>query len=116
MVPMDMSMPMNKAGAASAEGTHKAKGTVKKLDEKKGVVTLDHGPVNTLKWPPMVMGFKVKDKALMKSLATGKTVEVEFVQEGNDYVITAVKEALAGVCARGLGHRLPGARPSKASM
>ena len=37
------------------------------------------------------MGFKVKDKMLQDKLADGKTVEFEFMQEGQDYLITAVK-------------------------
>ncbi len=37
------------------------------------------------------MGFKVKDSALLNKLTEGKRVEVEFVQEGKDYVIQSVQ-------------------------
>lgn len=84
------SMQMGKS-AASSQTSHKASATVKKLDDKNGVVTLAHGPVPSLNWPPMSMGFKVKDKALLPKLAAGKKVDVEFIQEGNDYVVTSVK-------------------------
>nr|WP_238136989.1 copper-binding protein [Variovorax sp. JS1663] len=39
----------------------------------------------------MTMKFLVKDKALWEKLAEGKQVEVEFTQEGKDYVVTKVK-------------------------
>jgi len=54
-------------------------------------VTLAHGPVPSLKWPAMTMGFGVKDKALLGKLAPEKKIEFEFVQQGRDYVITSVK-------------------------
>jgi Cu(I)/Ag(I) efflux system protein CusF len=37
------------------------------------------------------MGFSVKDKTLLDKLTVGKKVDVEFTQQGSDYVITAVK-------------------------
>jgi Cu(I)/Ag(I) efflux system protein CusF len=71
----------------SAGAAHKATATVEKVDPAAGVVTLSHGPVKSLNWPAMTMGFKVRDKALLDKLAQGKRVEVEFVQSGKDYVI-----------------------------
>ena len=84
-------MEMSKKPAAGAQMTHKAMGTVKKIDAKSGVVTLAHEPVKSLNWPAMTMGFKVKDKMLQDKLTDGKKVEFEFMQEGQDYLITAVK-------------------------
>ncbi len=77
--------------AASAQTAHTAQGVVKKLNAGTGVVTVAHGPVNSLNWPPMTMGFKVKDKALLDKLKEGQKVAFEFVQEGNGYVVTKVK-------------------------
>lgn len=84
-------MDMAKKPAATAPVTHKAMGTVKKVDAKTGVVTLAHEPVKSLNWPSMTMGFKVKDKMLMDKLTDGKKVEFEFMQEDKDYVVTGVK-------------------------
>lgn len=81
-------MPM--AGAAQGEAHH-ASGTVKKLDLSKGMVTLAHGPVASLDWPAMTMGFKVKDKALFDKFAVGKQVEFDFVKEGAGFTVTAVR-------------------------
>lgn len=83
-------MDMGKKPAAKG-GTHHAKATVKTVDEKQGKVTLAHEPVASLNWPAMTMSFKVKDKALMSKLSTGKKVHVEFLQVGEDYVVQSVK-------------------------
>lgn len=79
------------AKESGAQQMHKASGTVKKLDQKAGTVTLAHGPVATLNWPAMTMSFKVKDKELLPRLTEGSKVDVEFTKQGKDYVITAVK-------------------------
>lgn len=71
--------------------TYKASGVVKKVDAAKGSVMLAHGPVPELKWPAMTMGFTVKDKALLDKLAVNKKVDIEFVEQGKSYVVTAVK-------------------------
>lgn len=78
-------------GKKPAAGTHKATGVVKKIDPKAGTVTLAHDPVKSLNWPAMTMGFQVKDRTLLDKVQPGKKVEFEFVQQGKDYVITAVK-------------------------
>ena len=77
----------DKAPAAS----HKTVGVVKKIDPKADSVTLAHEPVKSLSWPSMTMAFQVRDKAMLDRFAEGKKVEVEFQQQGKDYVITSVK-------------------------
>ncbi|CAN7400229.1 copper-binding protein [Acidovorax sp. LjRoot118] len=84
-------MDMGKKPAAGAQAVHKTKAIVKKVDAKAGRVTLAHEPVASLNWPSMTMGFKVKESALLNKLTEGKRVEVEFVQEGKDYVIQSVQ-------------------------
>lgn len=80
------------SGGTSAQvKTYKAVGTVKKIDQAAGRVTLAHEAIPSLKWPAMTMGFAVKDKALFGKLAPEKKIEFEFVQQGRDYVVTSVK-------------------------
>jgi Cu(I)/Ag(I) efflux system protein CusF len=92
---MDMMKDMDsgsKAQGTSRNGTlHKTAAVVKAIDPAKGKVTLAHGPVKSLNWPAMTMGFTIKDKALFDKLAVGKKVDVEFTRQGSDYVVTAVK-------------------------
>jgi Cu(I)/Ag(I) efflux system protein CusF len=76
---------------ASMATVHHATGIVKSSDPEKGKVVLAHGPVKSLNWPAMTMTFSVNDKALFNKLAADKKVDVAFVQQGSDYVITSVK-------------------------
>jgi Cu(I)/Ag(I) efflux system membrane fusion protein len=72
-------------GAASAEPmptmpaktpTHRATGKVEQL--AKDEVTISHGPVPSLKWPPMTMGFVPPAGGLPKDIKVGDTVQFEF--------------------------------------
>lgn len=78
-------------GKAATQTTHAGQGVVKKINAKAGVVTIAHEPVNSMNWPAMTMGFKVKDAMLLGKLAQDKKVRFEFVREGDDYVVTALK-------------------------
>ncbi|WP_086924652.1 copper-binding protein [Variovorax sp. JS1663] len=89
---MNMDCPdMFKKPAAGKQSTHMAKGVVKKIDAKSGMVTIAHEPVQSMNWPAMRMDFKVKDKMLLKKLDNGKHVEFEFAEEGKTYVIKSLK-------------------------
>ncbi|MBU2249503.1 MAG: copper-binding protein [Gammaproteobacteria bacterium] len=82
-------MPMETVPATQT--VHVAKGKVTKVDMTAGVVTLAHDPIQSLNWPAMTMGFKVKDKRLLDKLVIGKIVIVELVHVDKTYVITNVK-------------------------
>ena len=82
---------MDMIAKPAAAKQHEAKATVKSVDKKASTVVLSHGPVATMNWPPMTMKFMVKDKQLLDKLDAGKQVEVEFVQQDKDYVVTKVK-------------------------
>jgi Cu(I)/Ag(I) efflux system protein CusF len=68
---------------------HKATGVVTRVDENK--VSIKHEPIPSLNWPSMTMAFTVKDKSVMERMKKDQKVNFEFVQEGRDYVVTAVK-------------------------
>jgi len=72
-------------------GTHKATGVVTNIDRSGGKVTLKHDPIKSLNWPTMTMAFAVKDKAMLDKVAKDKKVEFEFVQQGQQFVITSIK-------------------------
>jgi Cu(I)/Ag(I) efflux system membrane fusion protein len=80
------------AGAA----THRGEGKVTDVDPVKGRVKLDHGPIPSLKWPPMQMSFAVRDKGMLARLKNGDAVEFELRGEagpGGDYVIEKIAPA-----------------------
>jgi Cu(I)/Ag(I) efflux system protein CusF len=81
---------MEHGKAHASTEMHVADGVVKEVDPK-GRVTLQHGPVKSLGWPAMTMGFAVKDKALLNKLAIGNKVHVEFSKQDDQYVIGSVK-------------------------
>jgi Cu(I)/Ag(I) efflux system protein CusF len=85
------SMKTTNAAAPAAAPTHTATGLVKKVDLAGSKVVIAHGAIKTLGWPAMTMSFIVKDKALFKKLAVGKTVEFKLANEGNEFVVVAVK-------------------------
>jgi len=82
-------MDMKTEKKDSQATVHKATGVVTKIDKDK--VSIKHEPVPSLNWPAMTMAFKVKDRSLIEKLKKDEKVSVEFVREGRDYVVTAVK-------------------------
>jgi len=91
--------PVTEAAASKGVG-HRAEGMVESIDAKAGTVSMQHGPVETLKWPAMTMEFKVANDALLKELKPGAKVAFEFVERSpGEWVITGVKPAAAGKAA-----------------
>jgi multidrug efflux pump subunit AcrA (membrane-fusion protein) len=86
--------PPAAASAPVAKGAgHQAQGTIEGVDTKDGSITLNHGPVVSLKWPAMTMEFRVANAALLKGLKAGDKVSVEFVERhAGEWVITSVKK------------------------
>ena len=73
---------------------HKAEGSVEGIDLKAGTLSLNHGPVLTLKWPAMTMEFKAANASLLYGLRPGQAVRFEFVErKPGEYVVTAISVA-----------------------
>lgn len=62
-----------KPAAAQVEGV----GVVKKIDAKAGTITIAHEPIKALKWPAMVMPFKVADTAVLTKARVGSKVRFQ---------------------------------------
>ena len=81
------------APAPAAIG-HKAEGTVDGVDLQTGTLSLNHGPVPTLKWPAMTMEFKAANASLLNGLKASQAVRFEFVErQPGEYVVTAISAA-----------------------
>ena len=79
------------ASTKSAPIGHKAEGSVDDIDLKAGTVSLNHGPVATLKWPAMTMEFKAAHAGLLNGLKPGQAVAFEFVErKPGEYVVTSI--------------------------
>ena len=83
---------------APATVGHKAEGSVDSIDLQAGTVSLNHGPVASLKWPAMTMEFKAANAALLAGLKPGQKVNFEFVErQPGEYVVTAITTAPGGM-------------------
>ena len=71
--------------------TASATGTVQSVDASAGTVTIDHGPVDVLRWPAMTMTFQAPDVEL-GAIEKGDQVSFEFTSTGMDGTITSITE------------------------
>ena len=90
------------SGAATETATaksagHRGEGKVDSVDLAAGSLSLEHGPIASLKWPSMTMEFNVADADLLKGLKPGAAVDFEFVERGpGEWVITSIKPLAKG--------------------
>jgi Cu(I)/Ag(I) efflux system membrane fusion protein len=70
-------MPASDTAAASNANTktHRGEGKVESIG--KAEITISHGPIATLRWGPMTMGFKLPATGAPKGIAVGDTVSFE---------------------------------------
>ncbi len=89
-------------GAQSgAAAVHRAEGSVDAIDRAAGSVTITHGEILSLKWPPMTMDFTLADPALAGGIASGSAVRFEFRQgEPGEFVITRIERLRTGIRKR----------------
>jgi len=83
----------------TAGSKHAGSAKVTEIDPAKGKIDLNHGPIPSLKWPAMSMGFRVEDKSQLGLLKPGDDVEFEIRGEPDkdgDYVITRIKKKSTG--------------------
>lgn len=65
------------------------KGTVKKVDQKAGKVTIIHEELVDLDMPAMTMVFNVADEAMISKLSEGQ--EIEFVADRVEGKLTVIE-------------------------
>ena len=78
--------------AAPIEGkSGKAAGTVTGIDAAAGTITLDHGAIPAVGWPPMKMGFSVKPD-LLAGISVGDKVDFDVTVTGSGGHINAIQK------------------------
>ena len=87
------SMPA--AGAAAAPTTHAGEGNVEKVGSE--ALTISHGPVATLKWPAMTMGFAKASPSSFADIKSGDRVRFEFKESASGYELITVQKLASGV-------------------
>ncbi len=77
--------------AGEIEGPlHTGSGDVTDIDGSR--ITISHGPVETLDWPAMTMTFVAQSSDMIDEFSVGDSVNFEFGQSGETYVITEIAE------------------------
>jgi Cu(I)/Ag(I) efflux system membrane fusion protein len=103
--PKNESQPTPQAAAAVS---HRAEGQIDDIDAGSGMLSISHGPVETLNWPGMTMEFKAANASLLQGLKPNDRIAFEFVERApGEWVITAIsapavtplKAILSGVAA-----------------
>jgi Cu(I)/Ag(I) efflux system membrane fusion protein len=77
----------------TTDGKHVGTAKVTDIDATKGKIDLSHGPIPSMKWPAMTMGFRVEDKSQLAGVKTGDEIEFEMRGEpGKDgvFVVTRI--------------------------
>jgi Cu(I)/Ag(I) efflux system protein CusF len=82
---MQMKQETTQAPVATADGTIKA------IDTVKHTVTISHGAVPAVQWPPMTMAFSVTEDQLT-GLTAGDRVSFSFRVEGGRAAIVSIKK------------------------
>ena len=86
----------NAPPAGEGEGLAVATGVIRTMNTDEGTVTIAHGPVPMMNWPPMTMTFRVARPAMLRGFTLGARVEFSFRKEGDAFVITSIRMAPAG--------------------
>jgi Cu/Ag efflux protein CusF len=76
------------AGPAMAQSTV---GEVRKVDKAQGKITLQHGPIDSLKMPPMTMAYRVQNPAWLDQVKEGDKVRFDAEKVNGQFTITALK-------------------------
>lgn len=88
--------PQSAGGSSMAAepAAHLAEGTVQSLTAD-GII-IAHGPVPSLKWPGMTMGFKAPVAGIPADVMVGDRVSFSFVESQGDYRITGITKIARG--------------------
>ena len=84
--------PMEGADMQVARGPHVAEGTVERVEADR--LTISHGPVTSLKWPAMTMGFAKPRADAFADIKAGDRVRFAFEEGGaTGYRLVSVEKA-----------------------
>lgn len=67
-------------------------GTVKKIDEAQGKLTIDHGPIKKLDMDAMSMVFRAGDPAMLKGLKTGDKIKFDADRVNGQITVTKLQK------------------------
>ncbi|MCV9938985.1 copper-binding protein [Boseaceae bacterium BT-24-1] len=68
-------------------------GTVTKVDEPQGKLTINHGPIKSLDMDAMTMVFRAGDPAMLKGLKAGTKVKFDADRVNGQITVTKLQKA-----------------------
>jgi Cu(I)/Ag(I) efflux system protein CusF len=68
-------------------------GTVTKVDEPQGKLTINHGPIKNLDMDAMTMVFRAGDPAMLKGLKAGTKVKFDADRVNGQITVTRLQKA-----------------------
>lgn len=78
---------------ASVAQAQSINGTVKKIDDAQGKLTIDHGPIKNLDMEAMSMVFRAADPAMLKGLKAGDKIKFEADRVNGQITVTKLQKA-----------------------
>jgi Cu/Ag efflux protein CusF len=85
-------LAQNEAKPAEAANAELTNGEVRKVDKATGKVTIKHGWVKKIDMPPMTMGYRVKDPALLDQLQPGDKIRFDVDRVDGAFTITRMEK------------------------
>jgi Cu/Ag efflux protein CusF len=86
-------MPGMESSKKMAPQTAKSTGTVIALNQIDRKVTLDHGAIPAIKWPPMKMEFAVAPNVDLSKVKTGDKVDFTLSGSSDSYTVQSITPA-----------------------
>lgn len=68
-------------------------GTVTKIDESQGKLTINHGPIKNLDMDSMTMVFRAGDPAMLKGLKAGDKIRFDADRVNGQITVTKLQKA-----------------------
>lgn len=68
-------------------------GTVTKVDQAQGKLTINHGPIKNLDMDSMTMVFKASDPAMLKGLKSGDKIKFDADRVNGQITVTKLQKA-----------------------
>ncbi|MCP4732566.1 MAG: copper-binding protein, partial [Bosea sp.] len=68
-------------------------GTVTKIDEPQGKLTINHGPIKNLDMDAMTMVFRAGDPAMLKGLKAGDKIKFDADRVNGQITVTKLQKA-----------------------
>ena len=79
--------------AALPAAAQSVSGTVTKVDEAQGKLTINHGPIKNLDMDAMTMVFKAADPAMLQGLKAGAKIKFDADRVNGQITVTKLQKA-----------------------